>query len=142
MSTKPESVLTRYRLTWSRADGTGKERTVECFVDSADLARPGDMDELKLVVRKILANRYLPIGDMNPENVLLQDLMPICNCEDPSPGKCSYAEHRGHRFYLASSSRPGYEVVMDHHREKMLGTVCISLSVEFLTLVQMKHGHQ
>lgn len=30
----PESALTRYRMTWSRADGTGETRTVECFVDS------------------------------------------------------------------------------------------------------------
>ncbi|WP_329271796.1 hypothetical protein [Streptomyces sp. NBC_01451] len=138
------SVLTRYRVTWSRAEGDGELRDTECIVDSADLKRPGDEDELTLVLRKILANAHMPIGEMRPENVALHTYLPICNCEPyPSPENCSFAEHRGQRFYLtASIARPGHEVIHDRYRHKILGVVCNTLSVEFLTLVQKKYEHQ
>ncbi|MFB7917041.1 hypothetical protein [Streptomyces sp. NPDC056061] len=143
MSITPESVLTRYRLTWSRADGTGKEQTVERFVDSADLTRPGDMDELKQVIRRMLAIAYLPTGEAQPENVHLQDVMPICNCDDPSPGNCAFAEYGGHRFYLGPAGvGGGYEAIRDRHDDSVLGVVRNTLSVEFLTLVQHRCGHQ
>lgn len=144
MTEEEPTVLTRYRVTWSRS-GSEETKTTESVVDSEDLSRPGDADELNLVVRRNIANAYLPLGPRmpDPENVVIHDLIPLCNCEPyPSPESCTYATYKGNRFYLTAADRPGYETIRDHHREKVLGTVCITLSVELLTLVQQKYGHQ
>ncbi|MET9360449.1 hypothetical protein ABZX93_06025 [Streptomyces sp. NPDC006632] len=135
------SALTSYRVTWEQK-GIDKSHTETCIVDSDDMTRPGDPEQRNGLLRKMLAIRYLPTGYAVPDNVVLQDVVPVCNCE-PYPGQdCAFAYHGGERFYLTASSQPGYEVIRDHHREKVLGNVCHTLSVEFLTLVREKYGHQ
>lgn len=135
------SVLTSYRVTWEQK-GNDKSHTETCIVDSDDLTRPGDPEQLHGLLRRMLAIRHLPRGEVVPDNIVLQDVVPLCNCE-PYPGQdCTWAEHKGHRFHLETSARPGYEVIVDRHGNDMLGTVRHTLSVEFLTLVREKYGHQ
>ena len=141
MSETTTSLLTSYRVTWEQK-GIDKSHTETCIVDSDDMTRPGDKEQLHGLLRRMLAIRYLPTGYAVPDNVVLQDVVPVCNCA-PYPGEqCAFAYHGGERFYLTASSQPGYEVIRDHHREKVLGNVCHTLSVEFLTLVREKYGHQ
>ncbi|MET8342522.1 hypothetical protein [Streptomyces microflavus] len=140
MSETDTSLLTSYRVTWEQK-GIDKSHTEVCIVDSDDMTRPGDKEQLHGLLRKMLAIRHLPIGQGVPDNIVLQDVVPVCNCE-PYPGEdCAFAEH-GDRFYLTSSSQPGYEVIRDHHREQVLGNVHNTLSVDFLTLVRERYGHQ
>lgn len=107
------------------------------------MTRSDDAEQLNGLLRKMLAIRHLPSGYVVPDNIVLQDVVPLCNCEPyPSPENCTFAEYKGNRFYLNASSQPGYEVVRDHHREKVLGNVCHTLSVEFLTLIRRKYSHQ
>ncbi|MFD9815197.1 hypothetical protein [Streptomyces sp. NPDC059080] len=136
-----ESLLTSYRVTWARK-GQEQSRTETCIVDSNDMTRPGDPEQLRALLRKMLAVRHLPIGQVVPDNIVLQDVVPVCNC-DPYPGQdCAWAEHKGERFHLETSTRPGYEVIADRHGDDVLGTVRNTLSVEFLALVREKYGHQ
>ncbi|MEW1922198.1 hypothetical protein [Streptomyces sp. NPDC088360] len=135
------SVLTSYRVTWEQK-GSTTSRTETCLVDSDDMTRPGDPEQLHGLLRQMLAIRYLPIGQVVPANIVLQDVVPVCNCE-PHPGEsCAWAEHKGHRFYLQTSARPGYEVIIDRHDNEILGTVRNTLSVEFLTMVRQRYSHQ
>lgn len=135
------SLLTSYRVTWEQK-GIEKSYTEVCIVDSDDMTRPGDPEQLHALLRRMLAIRHLPIGYSVPDNVVLQDVIPLCNCE-PYPGEsCAWSEHKGERFRLETSARPGYEVIVDRHGDDVLGTVRHTLSVEFLTLVREKYGHQ
>ncbi|WP_030894332.1 hypothetical protein [Streptomyces sp. NRRL F-5053] len=135
------SVLTSYRVTWSQK-GQDKAHTTTCIVDSDDMTRPGDSEQRDELLRKTLAIRHLPTGQVVPDNIVLHDVVPVCNCE-PYPGQdCAWAEHEGHRFHLETAARPGYEVIHDRHHDHVLGTVLSTLSVEFLTLVREKYGHQ
>lgn len=139
---KPEQLLVAYRVSWEHTGKNLPGSTATVVVDETEL-RSGDWDARLHTMRRMLANRYLPIGDMDPENVTILDAHPLCNCEPyPIPKNCTYAEHKGHRFHITSSTKSGYEVIRDRHRDKILGTVGIGLSVEFLTLVQRKYGHQ
>ncbi len=80
---------------------------------------------------------------MEPENITLFSIQPLCNCENPElRSTCDFAEHKGVRFYLTASAHKGFEAVHDRHGDRLLGTVSITLSVEFLTLVREKYGHQ
>ena len=136
------SVLTSYRVSWMQK-GTDRSRATTCIVNSDDMTRPGDPEQLNALLRKMLAIRYLPIGQVVPDNIVLEMVDPICNCE-PYPGEnCTYAEHRGERFYLTTSiAFTGCEVIHDRHRDTILGIVHNTLSVEFLTMVRKKYQHQ
>ncbi|NIY68106.1 hypothetical protein [Streptomyces malaysiensis] len=135
------SVRTRYAVTWRWTEHPDAVRNAMCIVDSAEMTRPGDPEQRDQLIRVQLANS-LPIGQ-GPETVILDMLDPICNCEPhPEPVNCRYATHSGRRFYLASTSNNGYESIIDRHGDKVLGTVSHTLSVEILTLVREKYGHQ
>ncbi|MFJ4739140.1 hypothetical protein [Streptomyces sp. NPDC088775] len=136
------SLLTSYRVTWN-AKGEDQSHTEVRVVDSDDMTRPGDQEQLYGLLRRTLAIRHLPTGHVVPDNIVLQDVMPICNCE-PYPGEnCTWAEHKGHRFYLGPAGvGGGYEAIRDRHDDSVLGVVRNTLSVEFLTLVREKYGHQ
>lgn len=135
-------MLARYRVTWTRT-GTDSPRTTECIVDFKGMTRPGDPEQRDEMLRKMLGLRHLPIGHTGPENVQLLDVQPLCNCGPyPSPENCAYREHRGERFFLATAREPGFEWVTDRHDDKALGMVNIALSVDFLTLVRNRYGHQ
>lgn len=142
MSETTTSLLTSYRVTWEQK-GNDKSHTETCIVDSADMTRPGDPEQLHGLLRRMLAIRHLPFGAVVPDNIVLQDVVPLCNCE-PYPGQdCAWAEHQGHRFYLGPAGvGGGYEAIRDRHDDSVLGVVRNILSVEFLTLVREKYGHQ
>ncbi|MGW3153783.1 hypothetical protein [Streptomyces sp. NPDC001089] len=135
-----EEGRTLYRVTWT-LKGTDKPRTQDCILDDADRTRPSDLTQRDFLLRKMIALRSTV--SMNPDDVVLMDVVPLCNC-GPRPGRdCVYAEHRGQRFFLTTSvSRPGFENVHDRHGQALLGTVSNTLSVELLTLVQNKYDHQ
>ncbi|WP_434598161.1 hypothetical protein [Streptomyces sp. A5-4] len=81
---------------------------------------------------------------MEPENITLQDVVPVCNCENSELSSlCDFAEDGGYRFHLeTSNSYAGCEIVQDRASGRILGIVSNTLSVEFLTLVREKYGHQ
>ncbi|MFC9755149.1 hypothetical protein [Streptomyces sp. NPDC056921] len=136
-----ESILTSYRVTWAQK-GKDQSRTEICIVDSGDMARPDDPEQLNELLRRMLANRHLPIGQGSSSNIVLHDVIPVCNCE-PHPGEnCAWAEHGGYRFRLAPSTIAGFEAIHDRHGNKILGAVNNTLSVAFLTLVRQKYSHQ
>ncbi|WNI17683.1 hypothetical protein [Actinacidiphila sp. ITFR-21] len=138
---EPESIVTSYRVTWAQK-GSDKSRTEECVVDSNDMTRFGDLEQRNGLLRRMLAIRRLPIGQAVPDDIVLQDVIPICNC-GPYPGEdCAFAEHRGQRFSLRTSSDAGFEIIHDQHDDTTLGVVHNTLSVDFLTLVREKYGHQ
>ncbi|MFI1408852.1 hypothetical protein ACH4Y0_02765 [Streptomyces sp. NPDC020707] len=122
MSTEP--LLTSYRVCWVQK-GDDTSRTDTCVIDSNDMTRPGDLEQRNALLR------------------VLEDVIPLCNCE-PFPGAdCTWAKHKGERFYLATSaSRQGFESIWDRHHDAYLGSVHSTLSVEVLTLVREKYGHQ
>ena len=141
MSETTTSLLTSYRVTWEQK-GNDKSHTETCIVDSGNMTRPGDQEQLDGLLRKMLAIQHLPIGQTMPDNIVLQAVVPVCNCE-PYPGQdCAWAGHKGERFYLEAAARSGYEVIRDRHGDDILGTVRNILSVEFLTLVREKYGHR
>ncbi|MEU1552216.1 hypothetical protein ABZ517_05765 [Streptomyces scabiei] len=135
-------LLTSYRVTWTLKGEEDKHHTVTCIVDSDYLTRPGDPEQLNAHLRKMICIRHLPIGQI-PDNIVLVMVDPVCNCA-PFPGEqCVYADYKGERFHLTTSEAfPLMEVVRDRHRDKTVGIVSISESVEFLTLVRGKYGHQ
>jgi hypothetical protein len=134
-------LLTSYRVSWMQK-GTDKSRTDTCIVDSDDLTRPGDPEQLRAHLRKMLAIRHLPIGQAVPDNIVLEVVDPICNCE-PFPGdNCAFAEHGGERFFLATAKEHGFEWVTDRHDNRALGLVLNTLSVDFLTMVRARYGHK
>ncbi|MEV1083456.1 hypothetical protein AB0I98_35450 [Streptomyces sp. NPDC050211] len=136
------AVRTAYRVTWKR-DSTDKSHTETCVVHTSQLRRPGDTKERDGILRQMLALRWLPIGQMQPENIVLLDVQPWCNCEPEPIRDCAYKQDGGKRFSLsASHGRPGFEVITDRHSNEVLGIVHNTLSVEFLTLVRSKYGHQ
>ncbi|MEV6309924.1 hypothetical protein AB0M10_15165 [Streptomyces sp. NPDC051840] len=140
---EPEELWGSYRVSWEITGRNLPSRTTTLILDEAQIARFSDWDERLHAMRRMIANKYLPIGEMDPGNVTILDAHPLCNCAPfPDPKNCAYAEDKGHRFHLTRSSKPGYEVIHDRHRSKILGTVDIGLSVELLTLVQRKYGHQ
>ncbi|MFF1693065.1 hypothetical protein ACFVXC_05485 [Streptomyces sp. NPDC058257] len=142
MSATATELLTSYRVTWEQK-GIEKSHTEVCIVDDNDMTRPGDKEQLHGLLRRMLAIRHLPIGYSVPENVVLQDVIPLCNCE-PYPGEnCAWAEHKGERFYMTTSQTfPQCEVIHDRHRNKIVGIVSIGFSVKFLTMVREELGHQ
>jgi hypothetical protein len=136
------SLLASYRVTWKQK-GNGTSRTETCIVDSDDMTRPGDPEQLHDLLRKTLALKHLPIGQIVPDNVVLQDAIPVCNCE-PYPGvQCSFAQHKGERFYLTTSGAvAGCDVIHDRHTGRVVGIVAAGYSVRFLTMVRQEAGHQ
>ncbi|MGW1261262.1 hypothetical protein ACWD7Y_04775 [Streptomyces drozdowiczii] len=142
MSATTTPLLTSYRVTWAQK-GIDTSHTEVCIVDSDDMTRPGDPEQLHALLRRMLAIRHLPIGYAVPDNVVLQDVAPLCNCE-PYPGEnCAWAEHKGERFYLTTSQAyAGSEVIHDRHNNRIVGIVSIGYSVKFLTMVREEVGHQ
>ncbi|MFJ4686529.1 hypothetical protein [Streptomyces sp. NPDC088789] len=137
------SVRTRYRVTWVRT-GNDTPRTDACLVDSAEMTRPGDPQQRDHLIRLQLAKDWLPLGEMDPQNVTLSSVQPVCNCENPELlSTCDFATHQGVRFYLTTSQTyAGCEVIHDRHNDKIIGIVSITESVEFLTQIREKYGHQ
>ncbi|MEV5264759.1 hypothetical protein [Streptomyces werraensis] len=133
--------LTSFRVTWQQK-GNEQSRTETCIVNADDMTRPGDPEQRNDLIRRMLAIRYLPIGYSIPENIVLLDVQPICNCE-PYPGEdCAYAHHGGERFFLTTAREPGFEWITDRHDNKAVGLVLNTLSVDFLTVVRNRYGHQ
>jgi hypothetical protein len=118
------SVRTRYRVTWQRT-GTEESRTEDCIVDSAQMTRPGDPEQREQLLRTMLAKRSMPIGQMEPESITLQDVVPVCNCENSELSSlCDFAQDGGHRFHLeTSNSYAGCEIVQDRASDRILGIV-------------------
>lgn len=140
-TTEPTSV-TSYRVSWAEK-GNDQSHTDTCLVDSDDMTRPGDREQRNDLLRRMLAIRHLPVGRTVPDNIVLQDVNPMCNCA-PFPGaECAYAEFRGERFFLrSSSSQMGCEVITDRHDGRMLAIASTTLSVEILTMIREKYEHQ
>lgn len=136
-----ESNLTSYRVTWT-PKGKDEPHTERCLVSSEDMTRPGDPEQRDELLRKMLGIRFLPLGTTDPDNVVLLDVVPLCNCEPYPSEECAYAEHGGNRFFLRKSAKDGYETINDRHGDKLLGMVLNTLSVEFLTLIRQRYGHQ
>ncbi|NUR01549.1 MAG: hypothetical protein HOY79_34975 [Streptomyces sp.] len=136
------SVRTRYAVSWRWTDRPDKVRKSRPMVDSAHMTRPGDPEQRDQLIRVQMAN-LLPIGQ-GPENVILDSVVPICNCEPfPEPANCLYRAHKGRRFYRTSSQAfADMEVIHDRSTDKIIGTVSITESVAFLTQVREKYGHQ
>jgi hypothetical protein len=132
-------VRTRFRVTWTRK-GQDKPRTENCIVSDEYMTRPGDEQQRNDLIRRILANAYLPIGEMDPDNIVLLDVEPVCNCDDLN--NCTYSAHGGQRFALYSSPEPHMEWITDHHDSTAMALVRNTLSVEVLTLIRRKYSHQ
>lgn len=143
-TTVPEvapAALTSFRVTWQQK-GTDRPHTTTCIVNADDMTRPGDPEQRNDLIRRMLAIRHLPIGYCIPENVVLLDVQPVCNCE-PYPGEdCRYAQQGGDRFYLTPSRKPNFETIMDNADDQPVGYVLNTLSVDFLTMVRHRYGHQ
>ncbi|PNE43398.1 hypothetical protein [Streptomyces noursei] len=138
---EPGSGLSSYSVTWS-LKGKDQSSTETCIVDSDQMSRPSDQEQLRGLLRRMLAILHLPIGQVVPDNIVLLDVVPICNCA-PFPGeRCRYTEHNGYRFGLESSAHSGFEAIHDRADGRVLAVVTNTLSVEILTLVREKYGHQ
>ncbi|MFH9731801.1 hypothetical protein [Streptomyces sp. NPDC017260] len=133
-------LLTSYRVTWT-PKGKDEPRTAQCIVNTDDMTRPSDPAQRDELLRRMIGIRHLPHGQTSPDNVVLLMVDPICNCE-PYPGeKCTWAVYKGERFALQSTSNSRYESIYDRGTGDIVGTVSISLSVEFLTMVRMRYEH-
>jgi hypothetical protein len=139
----PPEALTRYRVTWT-LKGEDKPRTREYVMNLSRMRRPSDRKELEEMLQIRISLRDLPPGGPSYDDVVLLDVMPLCNCEpQPTKENCAFRDHGGYRFYLTTSvAYAGFEVIRDRHDDTILGTVHAAHSVEFLTSMRNKYDHQ
>jgi hypothetical protein len=134
---EPGDGRTRYRVTFAVKGEPDSERTVNCAIYDADRKRPGDQHERDEMLRQMLVHRsFVPT---TAAEIQLLDVVPICNCPQDAP--CVYTERDGTRFVLASSAKPGYEIIIDRANGEILGTARNTLSVDFLFLVRSHYEH-
>ena len=136
-----EDQFISYRVTWQQP-GADTPRTTKCLINAADLSRPGDVAQRNERLRKMIAIRHLPHGLTEADNVVLLDVIPLCNCMTYPNGPCEFAEYGGMRFRLLPSTPANFEAIHDRHGDAILGRVHNTLSVEFLTMVREKYSHQ